>query len=210
MDSLEELIEKAEVWDDVAQSTLGEKYRYGDGVPKDPKEGFKWLLRSAEHGYPYAAMQVSDMYANGEGVGKNPVKAAAWHSVNLHVINAYSFALCGIGKSEEDLDEESRSQVEFLRTFYAEVERGWYEIFYKLEDDEYCELQSATDEISDIVSLALPQKVKRQFHRPKFLTLEESEEANKNIEAFMTNHITRSAELRSQREKLKAADSKRA
>jgi hypothetical protein len=40
LDSLEKLIEKAEVWDDAAQVELGQKYREGDGVPKDPKGGF--------------------------------------------------------------------------------------------------------------------------------------------------------------------------
>jgi hypothetical protein len=191
MDSLEELIEKAEVWDDAAQSTLGMKYREGDGVPKDPKEGFKWLLRSAEHGYPPAAREVVEMYAKGEGVEKNLVKAGAWNSLNRQILDAYIRACGGFDLQKKDIDEEVESGIEMLRSLCREGEQRWHKINDEMEVEEFLKLEVAANEIYDIVSLALPPSVRLCFRRPKFhvLTEEEIDEENARIEAHMKRPV---------------------
>lgn len=187
MGSLEELIEKAEVWDEEAQSTLGMKYREGDGVPKDPKEGFKWLLRSAEHGYPPAAREVAEMYAKGEGVEKNLVKAGAWNSLSRLIFDAYIRACGGFGLQKKDIDEEVESGIKMLRSWCREGDQRWHKIRDKFETGDFLKLEATADEIYDIVSLALPPSVRLCFHRPKFhlLTEEETDEENARIVAHL-------------------------
>ena len=190
MDSLEELIEKAEVWDDAAQVKLGQKYREGNGVAKDPKEGFKWLLRSAEHGYAYAAKQVSEMYANGEGVEKDLVKAGAWNQLSGCIIYAYIGACGGFDLQKENIDEKVKSGIEMLRSLSREVHGDWLKIRDKCEPGDLLKLEATADEIYDIVSLGLHPTVRQHFCRPKFFvwTEEAIDEENARIEARAKRH----------------------
>ncbi len=64
-----------------AQWELARRCRQGDGVPKDPSEGFKWMRRAAESQQDSTRVadawyQLAIMYEMGEGTAKNP--SAAW------------------------------------------------------------------------------------------------------------------------------------
>ncbi|MCH8947903.1 MAG: sel1 repeat family protein, partial [Acidobacteria bacterium] len=64
--------------DAAEQFRLGDRYFWGQGVPQDYKEAFKWWLRAAEHGHAQAQAQLGVLYANGQGVPQNYVEAAKW------------------------------------------------------------------------------------------------------------------------------------
>jgi uncharacterized protein len=64
-----------------AQFELARRYRYGDGITKDPGEAFKWMQRASQN--HTHSTRVSDaiyelgmMHENGEGTVKSP--SAAW------------------------------------------------------------------------------------------------------------------------------------
>ena len=63
------------------QYKLGTAYADGRGVAKDPKEAVKWLLKSAEKGYPAAQHRLGDMHCAGQGTPRDTVRGYAWFSV---------------------------------------------------------------------------------------------------------------------------------
>ena len=56
-------------------------YLYGDGVDKDPKEGFKYFSLAAEQGNANAQFQVGKCYTHGWGVDKDPKEAFKYLSL---------------------------------------------------------------------------------------------------------------------------------
>lgn len=61
-----------------AQIALAVMYDRGDGVPKDPAQSFKWLLRAAQAGHAEAQFLVSDSYKHGQGVAKDETEGLVW------------------------------------------------------------------------------------------------------------------------------------
>jgi TPR repeat protein len=59
-----------------AMAVLGNMYREGEGVPKDPAQAVKWYSQAAMRGNRGAQFSLGSMYEEGEGVPKNVVKAA--------------------------------------------------------------------------------------------------------------------------------------
>ena len=55
--SVEELLALAEKGYAQAQYSLGVRYKYGEGVPKNSQEALKWIKKSAEQGYAEAQGQ---------------------------------------------------------------------------------------------------------------------------------------------------------
>ena len=55
--SIEELLALAEKGYAQAQYSLGVRYKYGEGVPKNSQEALKWIKKSAEQGYAEAQGQ---------------------------------------------------------------------------------------------------------------------------------------------------------
>jgi len=77
-DSLDWLTKAAEQGDANAQSTLGEAYAFGEGVPQDDTEAVKWYRKAAEQGNAEAQINLGVMYAEGRGVPKDDAMAYAW------------------------------------------------------------------------------------------------------------------------------------
>jgi len=63
----------------VAQSILGDRYYYGDGVAEDATKAAYWFLRAAEQGHARAQCDIGYCYENGEGVEKDNIKAFEWY-----------------------------------------------------------------------------------------------------------------------------------
>jgi TPR repeat protein len=61
--------------DVAAQATLGEAYRQGTGVGRDPKEARRWFEMAAANKHPEASRKLGEMYAKGEGGKKDKKKA---------------------------------------------------------------------------------------------------------------------------------------
>lgn len=61
-----------------SQYDLGLMYIQGNGVPRDPKQGAKWLEESASAGMPNAQYQVALLYQQGLGVPSDMKMAFKW------------------------------------------------------------------------------------------------------------------------------------
>jgi Sel1 repeat len=75
---------------------LGNMYRVGRGVPRDPAEGLKWLRKAAEQGNIRASLIVGLMYGDGQGVAKNYAESAKWLRVAADQGDAEAQRLLGL------------------------------------------------------------------------------------------------------------------
>jgi len=57
---------------------LGDRHRYGLGVPQDYAEAARWYRLAAEQGFAMAQYNLGLMYNNGEGVAQDYAEAARW------------------------------------------------------------------------------------------------------------------------------------
>src|SRR5205814_4294422 len=51
----------------------------GDGGPRDPEAGARWLERAADHGSAEAMFHLGNAFANGEGVPRDLQRAREWY-----------------------------------------------------------------------------------------------------------------------------------
>jgi len=65
----------------LSQHILGEMYFYGNEVPRNYKEAFKWHMLAAQQGYKSAQSSLGFSYYNGWGIEKSKVKAYVWWSL---------------------------------------------------------------------------------------------------------------------------------
>lgn len=76
----------AEIWRPLAedghmraQHQLGNLYRGGLGVPRDPARSFRWMERAAEQGHSPSQFVLGYMYDEGLGVDRDPEQAFKWY-----------------------------------------------------------------------------------------------------------------------------------
>ena len=81
---------KAEAGDAEAQTTLGNNYYQGKGVPKAITEALKWWLLAAEQGHSFSQLMQGMMYDNGEGVPKDSAEAVKWYRKAAEQGNAFA------------------------------------------------------------------------------------------------------------------------
>jgi TPR repeat protein len=67
----------ADAGDGAAMVTLGYRYRFGEGVPRDLKKMLHWYRRGADHGDATAIANLAICYQNGEGVKADAERAFA-------------------------------------------------------------------------------------------------------------------------------------
>jgi TPR repeat protein len=60
---------------------LGDLYLYGNEIPVNYKEFFKWKMKAVENGRKSAKFDLSLAYINGWGVPKSVIKAYMWMSL---------------------------------------------------------------------------------------------------------------------------------
>jgi TPR repeat protein len=63
-----------------AQSSLGDMYKYGGGVPQNYEQAVKWYTKAAEQGDVYAQVSLGLMYQYGGGVPQNYEQAVKWYT----------------------------------------------------------------------------------------------------------------------------------
>lgn len=61
-----------------AEFQLGEAFKYGQGINKNPVESLKWYSLAANKGYSPAQFEVGKIYAEGRGTDKNLKTALDW------------------------------------------------------------------------------------------------------------------------------------
>src|SRR5579864_4233796 len=78
-DQLAMALRGAALGDPGAEEALGNIYRSGVGVPKNPAEALKWLRKAADQGLDAAQADLGWMYEHGEGVAKDEQVAFEWY-----------------------------------------------------------------------------------------------------------------------------------
>ena len=64
--------------DPAIMNRIGIMYGYGQGVPPNPDETYKWFRRSADAGFAPAQTNLGLMYAQGNGIPQDFTEAAHW------------------------------------------------------------------------------------------------------------------------------------
>lgn len=62
-----------------AQHQLGNLYRGGLGVSRDPARSFRWMKRAAEQGHAPSQFTLGHMLDEGLGVARDPARAFKWY-----------------------------------------------------------------------------------------------------------------------------------
>ena len=65
----------------MAQNNLGDCYRNGIGVEKDPEEAVKWYRKAAEQNNHWGQYWLGYCYENGYGVERDKDKAYHWYAL---------------------------------------------------------------------------------------------------------------------------------
>lgn len=69
--------------DAAAMFMIGQMHFYGNGMPEDSREAFKWFQKAADRDYKEAQRAVAAMYQFGNGVEANEQRAFYWLSRGL-------------------------------------------------------------------------------------------------------------------------------
>ena len=69
----------AEAGDPEAQTTLGEIFERGMGVPADYEAAASWYRRAADQDYSRAAINLGTLYEKGLGVAQDSAQALSWY-----------------------------------------------------------------------------------------------------------------------------------
>lgn len=77
--NIEDLRQKAEKGDSVAQTMLGVEYMKGDQVEKDLNKAIEWWKKAAEKGYAEAEYKLGVCYHFGFGIKKSHKLARYWY-----------------------------------------------------------------------------------------------------------------------------------
>ena len=78
-----------------AQSTIGEMYYHGRGVPQDDSEAIRWFRLAAGQGNAPARFHLGVAYAGGHGVPQDYSEAAKWY--RLAADQGYAPAMYNLG-----------------------------------------------------------------------------------------------------------------
>jgi len=78
-----------------AQSTIGEMYYHGRGVPQDDSEAIRWFRLAAGQGSAPARFHLGVAYAGGHGVPQDYSEAAKWY--RLAADQGYAPAMYNLG-----------------------------------------------------------------------------------------------------------------
>jgi uncharacterized protein len=69
----------AEQGNALAQTILGDIYRYGKGVPQDYQQAVSWYRKAAKQGLAEAQFNLGNMYRYGKGVPPDYKEAVSWY-----------------------------------------------------------------------------------------------------------------------------------
>ena len=131
-----------------AEETIGEMYRYGEGVPPDQSQADTWLRKAADQfsamanqGNADAQASLAAMYEFGKGVAEDHAKAIMWYRraadqgnavAEVHLGLNYQKGYMGLPKDIEQAaiwfhkaaDQGNVDAQEFAR-LYVRVPRRW-------------------------------------------------------------------------------------
>jgi uncharacterized protein len=148
-----------------AQTDLGMKYFFGDGVSQDFSKGIFWLQQSAAEGSIIAESVIAEAFYTGDGVNKNStisgiifLKLANEGMPKAQETVGWDFLTAGLHNQESSLPETE------IQNNYVQAYK-WVEIA-RLSGVDAAKLRSEIMEEINKPSLALAQKLAAEF-KPK-------------------------------------------
>ncbi len=120
------LIRRANTGDVLAQMNLGIAYALGQGLEKNNKEAFKWLLKAAQKHNIIAQNNIAGAFATGDGTKQSDADAFFWY--RLAADEKYPIAQFNLGllyhlRQTFILDAEERQQ-EIIRCYENAAAQG--------------------------------------------------------------------------------------
>ena len=80
-ETLEFCRELAESGHPQCQVNMGNYYREGEVVKRNPRVAFRWYMKAAKQGYWYGQISVADCYFKGDGVKQDYKEAVKWYEL---------------------------------------------------------------------------------------------------------------------------------
>lgn len=79
LSDLDQVRERAQDGDPVAQFALGERFARGEGVDQDSARAAEWFRKAAEQGDAGAQLFLGNLYSSGDGVAEDAAEAVRWY-----------------------------------------------------------------------------------------------------------------------------------
>ena len=115
------LLSRAEAGDAAAQVELGNRYFFGETVPKNESEAFGWYLRAATAGSDAGMVNVASCYRRAEGVPEDLSHAIAWYVRAMKTDQTFApFELAGMYERGEGVARDREKAIEL----YLVADRG--------------------------------------------------------------------------------------
>ncbi len=126
---------RAERGDATAQYRLGNRYRKGEGVPRDYAEALRWFRKAADQGDANAQYGIGFMYRNGQGVARDDAEAVRWLRKSADQGYALAQGVLGLMYSRgeglsRDVDEALRWNQKAADQNYAPAQRALGFIYF--------------------------------------------------------------------------------
>lgn len=178
----------AQAGDSSAQSELGAKYFNADGVPKDYKQAYYWLLKAAQQSDVNAQLVLSNMYLYGQGVQEDEEQGKMWLLKSAKQGNSNAqYTLAEIYYEEDDFNlaknwfEKSAVQEDKL----AQTKLG--EMFFKGQGTSQDYLQ-AYKWLSLAADRGYKRAIKKRTEIEREMSVAQIEEGKKIVEKWKKEH----------------------
>jgi TPR repeat protein len=122
--------QKAEAGNPSYQFTLGEAYRKGVGIVKDPKKAFEWHEKAAKQGSDAAQFRLGVFYETGKGTAKDSQKAAEWYEKAAN--QGHSTSQFNLGCLYDEGKGVAKDQKKAIEWFKKAAEQGDIDAQYNL------------------------------------------------------------------------------
>ena len=108
------------------QINMGNYYREGNLVKRNPRVAFCWYMRAAKQGDWYGRLLVADCYFNGDGVKRDFVEAVKWYELAATNPNEWNHAATQLAQCyreglgvKKDLEKaaEWHDKAQLIRTY---------------------------------------------------------------------------------------------
>lgn len=134
---LEAILPRARAGDARAEALVGDFYRLGKGVDRDPVLAVKWYTRAAGKGHVGAQYMLGRMYDTGDGVPQDYFRAAEWYQLaaNLAADMEARFRLGNLYFSGRGVPHDYGKAIEFYSKAAGQGHAGAQYVLGAMHED---------------------------------------------------------------------------
>ncbi len=116
-------LSSARAGDRKAQAMIGDLYRLGKGVARNPKAAVTWYEKAAREGHRGAQYMLGRMYDEGDGVPQDYLLAAKWYTLAAN-LGAHNGAQYRLGQLHFNGRGVAHDYDKAIRFYHKAAERG--------------------------------------------------------------------------------------